>query len=222
MFLNKIFLAVRPSSRAHDLSGWGHDACLIRIMVFALGFSAVVCILPARADVLDISQDGLVTVYRVPSVFRTEGVRPIQIVEAKPQRAGSPAAPASAIGNLLAAAASRYAIRANLLTATAWRESHFHADAVSPKGAVGVMQLMNVTARDLGVDRYDLSQNILGGAAYLRQLLDRFGGSEALALAAYNAGPQAVIRANGIPQIRETRDYVNAVLDTSSVALSHH
>ncbi len=84
------------------------------------------------------------------------------------------------------------------------------------------MQLMDGTARDLGVDRYDLSQNILGGAAYFRQMIDRFGGNEALALAAYNAGPEAVVRANGIPQFRETRDYVGAILDTPSLVLSDY
>ena len=182
----------------------------------------MMCAYSARADVLDISQDGSVTTYKVPSVFRTEGVRPILAANAAPQLARAPVPPAPAIRNLLAAAASHYAIPVNLLTAVAWRESHFQTDAVSPKGAVGVMQLMDGTARDLGVDRYDLSQNILGGAAYFRQMIDRFGGNEALALAAYNAGPQAVVRANGIPQFRETRDYIGAILDAPSLVFSDY
>jgi hypothetical protein len=182
----------------------------------------MLCVHPAHADVLDISQDGLIATYKVPSIFRTEGVSPILAAPAAPQHARNPAPPAPAIRNLLAAAASHYAIPVNLLTAVAWRESHFQAEAVSPKGAVGVMQLMDGTARALGVDRYDLSQNILGGAAYFRQMIDRFGGDKALALAAYNAGPQAVVRANGIPQFRETRNYVSAILDAPSLILYNH
>lgn len=171
-----------------------------------------------QADVLDIAPSGSVTVYDQPSIFRSEGVRPI--VAAKPVRRlqtamVSPSAPA--VGALLAQASSRYAIRADLLTSVAWRESHFRSNAISSKGAVGVMQLMDGTARDLGVDRFDLSQNIFGGAAYLKQMLERFGGDEALALAAYNAGPQAVLRAGGVPQIQETRDYVSAILGASPV-----
>ena len=222
MFLHKVLPSLRRSLRAHEHWDAGKNTGLTKTLVFALGFSTVLCAFPARADVLDISQDGLVTVYKVPSIFRTEGVNPIPVTVAKLQRFRSPATPAPAIGNLLAAAASRYAIRVNLLTAMAWRESHFRADAVSPKGAVGVMQLMEGTARGLGVDRYDLSQNILGGAAYFRQLMNRFEGNEALALAAYNAGPQAVGRANGIPNFRETRDYVSAILDAPSFAISKH
>ena len=183
------------------------------VLVFA-GFQAILFALPASADVLDISPDGVRTTYDVPSVFRTEDVRPIlmprTVATHAAQRVAQPAP--EKIRTLLADAASRYAIRADLLTAVAWRESHFQTDAISPKGAVGIMQLMDGTARGLGVDRYDLSQNIFGGAAYLKQMMNRFGGIEALALAAYNAGPGSVDRAGGIPQFRETRDYVSAVL----------
>lgn len=195
----------------------------IRLPLFALGLCVLMGAYSARADVLDISQDGSVTIYRVPSIFRTEGVSPIPAAPVASRRDHNPAPPAApAIRSLLAVAASHYAIPVNLLTAVAWRESHFRAEAVSSRGAVGVMQLMAGTARDLGVDRYDLSQNILGGAAYFRQMMDRFGGNEALALAAYNAGPQAVVRANGIPPFRETRDYVDAILDAPSLVLSDY
>jgi hypothetical protein len=182
------------------------------VLVFA-GFQAVLVAWPASADVIDISPDGMRTTYDVPSVFRTEGVHPIPMpprVLAHSVRKIVP--PAPEVKSLLADAASRYAIRPDLLTAVAWRESRFQMNAISPKGAVGVMQLMDATARDLGVDRYDLSQNILGGAAYLRRMMDRFGGIEALALAAYNAGPGSVDRAGGIPPFRETSDYVGAIL----------
>ena len=81
-----------------------------------------------------------------------------------------------------------------------------------PKGAVGVMQIMPSTALSLGVDRYDLRQNIEGGAAYLRMMLNRYRGDTALALAAYNAGPGAVDRYRGVPPVAETQAYVGAIL----------
>ncbi len=85
-------------------------------------------------------------------------------------------------------------------------------DAVSVKGALGVMQLMPGTAAEMGVRADDLADNIRGGALYLRRQLDRFGGSVPLALAAYNAGPGAVLRHGGIPPYRETRDYVARIM----------
>ncbi len=91
-------------------------------------------------------------------------------------------------------------------------ESEFDQWAVSSKGARGLMQLMPATARRLGVaDSFDARQNIFGGTQYLRMLLDQFGGDVALALAAYNAGPNAVLRYGGIPPYRETRGYVQKV-----------
>ena len=94
----------------------------------------------------------------------------------------------------------------------AWVESGYRADAVSPKGAVGMMQLMPATARDLGVRPADPTQNAEGGARYLRQLLERYSFDSALALAAYNAGPAAVRKFGGIPPFAETRQYVRKVL----------
>ena len=105
-----------------------------------------------------------------------------------------------------------------LVEAVAWQESRYNQAAVSPKGAMGVMQLMPETARRLGVDAADLKSNIDGGVAYLGQMLDRFEGDLPRALAAYNAGPEAVQRYGGVPPYAETKAYVRAILGRLSAA----
>ena len=115
--------------------------------------------------------------------------------------------------SLIKEAAARYQVDPRLVAALAHTESGGNQEAVSPAGAVGVMQLMPETAAGLGVNPYDKRQNIEGGAKYLRQMMDTFGGDVQKAVAAYNAGPQAVKEYNGIPPYRETQDYVNKVLD---------
>lgn len=110
-------------------------------------------------------------------------------------------------------AAQKYDVDPRLVAAVAEVESSNDPSAVSEAGAIGVMQLMPDTAAALGVDPYDAEQNIEGGTKYLRQMLDNFGGDVRKALAAYNAGPQAVRDYNGIPPYSETQDYVNKVLD---------
>jgi soluble lytic murein transglycosylase-like protein len=93
------------------------------------------------------------------------------------------------------------------------RESSFHQFAVSSAGAQGYAQLMPGTSRAEGVcSPFDRTQNVLGGAGYLRELLDRFHGNVRLAIAAYNAGPGAVERFGGVPPYRETQVYVRNVL----------
>ena len=115
--------------------------------------------------------------------------------------------------SMIAAAARKYNIDPRLAAAVAQTESGGNQEAVSPAGAIGVMQLMPETAAGLGVNPYDKQQNIEGGVKYLRQMMDTFGGDVQKAVAAYNAGPQAVRDYNGIPPYRETQNYVNKVLD---------
>lgn len=114
--------------------------------------------------------------------------------------------------SLVAAMECRHRLPSGLLDALVLQESRYHPAVVSPAGATGLAQLMSATARELGVaDRLDPFANLDGGARYLRAMLDRFG-SVPLALAAYNAGPGAVIAARGIPLNRETPEYVTRVL----------
>ena len=115
--------------------------------------------------------------------------------------------------DMIATAAQKYQVDPKLISAVAEAESGGEQSAVSPVGAIGVMQLMPDTAAALGVDPYDEQQNIEGGAKYLRQMLDSFGGDVRKAVAAYNAGPQAVRNYGGVPPYAETQNYVEHVLD---------
>ena len=108
--------------------------------------------------------------------------------------------------------AARYDLSPSLIEAVVWQESRWRAQAVSPVGARGLAQLMPGTAQSLGVNPDDPMANLEGGARYLRQQLDRFGGDVEKALAAYNAGPGRVQQAGGVPRIRETQTYVSAVM----------
>lgn len=108
------------------------------------------------------------------------------------------------------AAARKHNVPEDLFLRLVQQESGWNPGAVSPKGATGLAQLMPGTARRLGVDINDPAQNLAGGARYLRQMYDKFGTWQ-LALAAYNAGPQAVESNGGIPPYKETQNYVLAI-----------
>jgi len=112
-------------------------------------------------------------------------------------------------------ASARHNLDPALVKAVIGVESNWNPSAVSRKGALGLMQLIPTTAGQLGVgNAFDPAQNIEGGTSYLRSLLDRYHGDLELSLAAYNAGPGAVERSGGIPNIPETRSYVQRVTDT--------
>jgi soluble lytic murein transglycosylase-like protein len=126
---------------------------------------------------------------------------------------GSAKAKLANVQPMLNTAGAAVELSPRLVEAVAYVESRFGVTATSPVGAIGTMQLMPGTAKDLGVDAHNPEQNIRGGAAYLRQMLQMFGGNVELALAAYNAGPAAVRKHKGVPPYPETRAYVAAVLD---------
>jgi hypothetical protein len=162
------------------------------------------CAMPAHAQVIEIDDSGEARTYDGPTVFTATDT-----VAIRPRPSGQP--PGVMPSTMLAEAARSHGLDPGLLEAVAWQESRGRMSAVSPKGARGVMQLMPATAAELGVRPDDLADNIRGGAIYLRRQLDRFG-SIPLALAAYNAGPGAVLRYRGIPPYRETRDYVARIM----------
>lgn len=118
------------------------------------------------------------------------------------------------------AIAKRWGLNPRIFRALIRQESGGRQNARSPAGAIGYTQLMPATAKGLGVDPYDPEQNLEGGAHYLRQQLDRFGGDYRKALAAYNAGPGAVQKYGGIPPYRETQNYVRTILGAGDVPLA--
>lgn len=109
-------------------------------------------------------------------------------------------------------AAQKVGLSPSLVSAVAQVESGGNPAAMSPVGAIGVMQLMPDTAKAMGVNPYNPEQNILGGAQYLRYQIDRFGGDVPKAVAAYNAGPAAVEKYGGVPPYSETRNFVLRVM----------
>jgi soluble lytic murein transglycosylase-like protein len=173
---------------------------------------------------MDISADGTVAVRQGAGAATWEVVTPGPASDKLVDQNGQPIVPAWAFSNTspppvppqYAAALTQAAAAANvsptLLSALVWQESRWDPKAVSRKGAMGLTQLMPGTARDLGVDPTDPLANLLGGARYLRQLLDQFDGDVEKALAAYNAGPARVRSAGGVPAIAETRNYVASIV----------
>jgi soluble lytic murein transglycosylase-like protein len=137
-------------------------------------------------------------------VPQAEGVRATTYV---------PATRAATYDDLIVEHAQLHGIRPDLVRAVVQVESAYNPRATSPKGAMGLMQLMPATARQFGVrNAYNPTENVRAGVAYLRQLLDRYNNNEELALAAYNAGPGAVDKyGERVPPYRETRNYVSRI-----------
>ena len=166
---------------------------------------------PSYAEVFEIRQNGEM-VETTTAVWRETPVAAFIPSIAPVVRKGALTTPTYQA--MVSAAAERYKVSSALIDAVAWQESRYRVNAVSPVGAVGLMQLMPATARSLGVtDSLDPQQNISGGAAYLRHQLNRFDNNVEFALAAYNAGPGAVRKYGGIPPYRETQNYVRSIMN---------
>ena len=161
------------------------------------------------------------------SVFLTtrQDIRIVEVSEIAawpaPPKTAAPRTPApvaqqipstNKVHRLLDEAAERHGLPASLVHAVAAVESNYQQNARSGPGAIGVMQLMPATARQLGADPHDTEQNIDAGTRFLRELLLRYGSDLKLALAAYNAGPGAVDYYGGIPPYRETQHYVRKTI----------
>ncbi|MBZ5513912.1 MAG: transglycosylase SLT domain-containing protein [Acidobacteriia bacterium] len=124
------------------------------------------------------------------------------------------APPPAEIDRLVRQAATRSQVDPKLVHAIIQAESEYNPNAVSNKGAMGLMQLIPATALRFGVENpFDPQQNIQGGVSYLRHLLNLFGGDLTLSLAAYNAGENSVLRQGGVPNFNETKNYVRKVSD---------
>ncbi|HVN05602.1 MAG TPA: lytic transglycosylase domain-containing protein [Bryobacteraceae bacterium] len=139
--------------------------------------------------------------------FEPDDITPPQA----PAVVASPAKPAN-LKDLVDNAARKYGLPPAFVRAVVAAESAYHPEAVSPKGAIGLMQLMPGTAHDLGADPKNTAQNVDAGTRYLRDLLLKYDNHAYSALAAYNAGPGVVDKYHGVPPYRETQNYIWSVL----------
>lgn len=173
----------------------------------------------ADADIfMRVDENGVVNLTNVPSGPGFERIlsEPVERIAARNEPSREPVNDRgrARFGDAIAAAAQQHGVSGALLHAVIEAESNYNPNAVSPKGAVGLMQLMPTTARQYGVtDSRDPLANIAAGTRYLKDLLAMFNNDLTMAVAAYNAGPQSVIRnGNAIPPYRETQRYVPKVL----------
>ena len=193
---------------------WRRKAIRARAMGLAMGVVALALTAgSAVAEVISLDASGSATVYDRPEIFTDAGASPITPVGHAPPSPGEAGHSAA-----LVQAAREAGLSPDLVAAVAWRESGFRDGAVSPKGAIGEMQLMPGTAAAFDVDPLHKADNLRGGARYLRKMIDRYQGDIPKALAAYNAGPAVVDRFGGVPPYKETRAYVAAVLDRLSAS----
>ena len=156
---------------------------------------------PAQATVIEIDLEGTVITHETQDFRYQESKKPALSAQDK-----------SLIDALVASAAVNHNIDEDVIHAVIRAESGYNSTAISPKGAEGLMQLMPATAERFHVkDSFNMAQNINGGAAYLKWLLEYFKGNEQFALAAYNAGEKAVDKYHGIPPYSETKAYVERI-----------
>lgn len=181
------------------------------LVLAALAAGCMAAPAAARADVLEIGQNGAAWI-------AGGSAAPPIAANASRQATGTPLTQVAETAGpqqwqaSVAALAAKYDVSPSLIEAMVWQESRWRTDARSPVGARGLAQLMPGTARELGVNPDDPHANLEGGVRYLRQQLDAFGGNVEKALAAYNAGPGRVARAGGVPNIRETQNYVAVIM----------
>lgn len=180
-----------------------------KIQLLTLNF-LLLLVVGASADIFRyVDADGIVHFTNDPPTKKFKLYRR-EVVKVQSARGGS--AVPFAIGEIIKYNSQKYRLEEGLVHAVIRAESNFNPAAVSKTGALGMMQLMPATARGLKVsDPLDPAENIRGGSSYLRQMLNEFDGNLDFALAAYNAGPNAVRRHGGIPPYEETRTYVKRV-----------
>ncbi len=195
----------------------------VKLFAVVVAFLAVIRAVPAQADIYAWRDEhGRLVVSEHPAPagisVRTFAVRGNEAF--RTTRADGPRSTLETrLHATVADHAARHALNPDLIRAVIRAESAWNPRAVSPKGAMGLMQLMPATAAAYGVvDPFDPAENIRAGVAYLRRLLDRFDGKTELALAAYNAGPEAVEKyGRTIPPYRETRSYVRKIVSVTEV-----
>ncbi|MEE9389411.1 MAG: lytic transglycosylase domain-containing protein [Paracoccaceae bacterium] len=193
--------------------GWGKYLCLAVVIASPLAAHSqgLTVSSKSRSDLLR-SQLGVLDSRAASQYSNSVKLQPPRaIIPGTPEALAAVNASDSPYYSMAQAAAGSYDIPEALFMRLIQQESGWNPKALSPKGAIGLAQLMPATARVLKVNPHVPGENLNGGARYLRLMYDRFG-SWRLALAAYNAGPEAVQKYRGIPPYRETRNYVQAIL----------
>ena len=181
------------------------------ILVFIVSFAPSA----GAADLYSfVDEEGATYYTNIPGEGRVKVLLPMKELKTKPASASSVNGNSREIyERVITAASHRFAVDPDLIRAVIKAESNFNHRAVSPKGAMGLMQLMPKTAKEMAVaNPFDPVENIHAGVRYFGNLLQLLGGNLPLALAAYNAGPEKVVGRNAVPAIVETRDYVRRVM----------